>query len=103
MQPPYGSEPPQRCIAEIELRLTTLGQLFNSLDPSPFHEKEIDREAEDYIVGAADELSLHEPVALVIRLTGSTGAESDTGVVPDAVHNQAHQEIEWVNPMGNAA
>lgn len=96
MQPPYGSEPPERCITEIELRLTTLGQLFNSLDPSPFHEKEIDREAEDYIVGAADEASLHEPVVLVIRLTGSTVAESAAGIVPDAVHNHFQYRLEGI-------
>jgi len=87
MQSTYGSEPPERCVEEIELRLTTLGQLFNSLDPSPFHEKEIDSAAEDYIVGAVDELPMQNPVALVVRLTGDQLARSDTDVVPDAVRN----------------
>lgn len=96
MQQLHGSEPPERCIAQIELRLATLGQLFNSLDPSPFHEKEIDREAEDYIVGAADELSLQEPIALVIRLTGDQLAQSNMKMVPDAIRNHFEYRLSGI-------
>lgn len=35
--------------AVLELRLRSLGQLFNLLDPSPFHEKDLDRDAEAFI------------------------------------------------------
>lgn len=52
----------------IELWLSTLQQLFNSFDPSPFHEKDLDREAEEYIVGAADELGSPGPIRLVVHL-----------------------------------
>jgi hypothetical protein len=31
--------------------LNRLKQLFNLLDPSPFHERDLDQAAEDYIVG----------------------------------------------------
>ena len=37
----------------IELRLRELRALFNSLDPAPFLDKDLDDEAERYIVGAA--------------------------------------------------
>jgi hypothetical protein len=47
----------------LEVRLSTLRQLFNSLDPSPFHEKDLDREAEEYIVGWANEY----PPSLTLR------------------------------------
>ena len=36
---------------KIEINLSRLPQLFNSLDPSPFLERDLDRDAEDYIVG----------------------------------------------------
>ncbi len=53
--------------ATIELRLREVDQLFDVLDPSPFHEKELDRRAEDYIVESVRELpSRAEPTALVI-------------------------------------
>ncbi len=53
---------------KIEINLSRLAQLFNSLDPSPFHERDLDHDAEDYIVGSAEEASRHYPLALVIHL-----------------------------------
>jgi hypothetical protein len=52
----------------IEITLSGLDQLFNTLDPSPFHEKDLDADAEDYIVGAARELPAHEPFKLILYL-----------------------------------
>ena len=52
----------------IELRLSALAQLFNSLDPSPFHERDLDDDAEAYIVGWARELSKDGPFRLVLHL-----------------------------------
>jgi hypothetical protein len=52
----------------IEITLTGVEQLFNTLDPSPFHEKDLDADAEDYIVGAARELPAHEPFRLMLYL-----------------------------------
>jgi hypothetical protein len=54
--------------ASIEIRLRRLQQLFNSLDPSPFHERDLDQEAEDYIVESADEFPLQTPLHLVVYL-----------------------------------
>lgn len=61
-------------VALIELRLEMLRQLFNVFDPSPFHRKDLDRDAEDYIVGALRELG---PMSarLVLHLPA---AEADT-------------------------
>ena len=33
----------------LELRVRELGQLFNSMDPTPFLNKDLDREAEAFI------------------------------------------------------
>ncbi|KRQ15764.1 hypothetical protein [Bradyrhizobium manausense] len=41
----------------IELRVDDIAQLFHTLDPFPFRERDLDREAEEYIVGWARELS----------------------------------------------
>lgn len=35
----------------MELRLNSLQQLFNSLDPSPFLERDLDADAEAFILG----------------------------------------------------
>jgi hypothetical protein len=52
----------------IEIGLKNVSQLFNSLDPSPFHEKDLDTDAENYIVGAAREISPRSPLKLVLHL-----------------------------------
>ncbi len=52
----------------LEMNLHTPKQLFNTFDPSPFHEKDLDPAAERYIVDAVDMLSLAHPVCLVIHL-----------------------------------
>jgi len=45
----------------IELVLKNVMQLFNSFDPSPFHEKELDSDAEEYLFNTIDDL----PVAAI--------------------------------------
>ena len=42
----------------IEVRIHELVQLFNTLDPSPVHDRDLDNDGEDCIVGWARELSL---------------------------------------------
>ena len=51
---------------KIEISLSRLPQLFNSLDPSPFLERDLDHDAEAYIVGSAEEAPRQHPLALVI-------------------------------------
>jgi hypothetical protein len=36
-------------IARVELKISNVIQLFNTLDPSPFYEKELDSDAEEYL------------------------------------------------------
>jgi hypothetical protein len=55
----------------IEVRIRELAQLFNSLDPSPFHERDLDQDAEEYIFGWARELSTDIPLRIVVHLPES--------------------------------
>lgn len=50
----------------IELRVDDIAQLFHTLDPFPFREKDLDREVEEYIVGWARELPAQHAIAIVI-------------------------------------
>jgi hypothetical protein len=70
----------------IEVNVREVAQLFNSLDPSPFNERDLDREADEYIVSWAREFPLHEAVALRIHLTKWSDADP-TRLVTDAVHH----------------
>ncbi len=63
----------------IEVRLREIGQLFNSLDPSPFVDRDLDAAAEEFIVSWARELPSHGELELVIHLAASAPAERTAG------------------------
>jgi len=63
----------------IEIDISSVEQLFNSFDPAPFHEKELDINAENYIVDVVDNFPLKTPFKLVIYLHGERET-TDEGV-----------------------
>lgn len=52
----------------IELRVDNIAQLFHTLDPVPFRDRDIDKEAEEFIVGWARELTASRPITIVVHL-----------------------------------
>ncbi len=52
----------------IELRVNELNQLFDSLDPFPFREKDLNEEVEEYVVSWAREISTDQPIKIIIQL-----------------------------------
>ncbi|MNZ85193.1 hypothetical protein D3C78_1039730 [compost metagenome] len=56
---------------QIDLQLESLHQLVNNMDPSPFPRRDLDPDAEHYIVKAARELPAREPWALALWLPAS--------------------------------
>jgi hypothetical protein len=70
----------------IRLRLREISQLFNSMDPSPFIEKDLDDHAEEFIVGWAQEFSHDAPLRLSIYLD-QWPAEDPTQMIQTAVHH----------------
>lgn len=51
----------------IELRVNEIAQLFHTLDPFPFRERDLDREAEEFIVGWARELPVDQPIRIIVH------------------------------------
>jgi hypothetical protein len=54
--------------AVLELRIGELRQLFNAMDPAPFRERDLDPNAETYIVEWARETRPSQPLRLVVHL-----------------------------------
>lgn len=69
----------------IEIRLRELRQLFNTLDPSPFHERDLDPAAEEYLVGAAREIGAR-PSKLVLHVPAQTSDEEAVTAVTAIRH-----------------
>ena len=78
---------PARGEARIELRLRELAQLFDSFDPAPFHEKDLDRDAEEFIVSWALEYPANAPLVFRLHLPRDQQRLEPERVVADAVRN----------------
>src|SRR6266478_72282 len=61
-----GQEPP--IAGAIEIRISEIAQLFHSLDPFPFRERDLDKDAEEFIVSWARELPTDQPLRVVVHL-----------------------------------
>ena len=70
----------------LELKLRELAQLFNSMDPSPFHERDLDAVAEGFILDWARELPAGREFELVIRLGARPDPAKASGT-DEAVRN----------------
>lgn len=77
---------PERSTHRIELRLRNTMALFNSMDPSPFKEKDLDDEAEAFIVSWAREHPANAPLVLRVHLEEKP-LEDPTPLLSEAVHN----------------
>jgi hypothetical protein len=80
-----GDALPERCQV-IEVRVSELRQLFNAIDPSPFHQRDLDPRAEEFIVGWSRELRADQPLALVVRLERAAGRSDEADTLREAVH-----------------
>jgi hypothetical protein len=81
------SEKPKHPPHKIELNLREVGQLFNTMDPAPFPEKDLDSDAEEFILSWVGEFPLDEPVSLVVHLAELPASENSQMVVEQGVHH----------------
>lgn len=82
---PAPDEPPRP--GRIELRLKALDQFFDSLDPAPFHDKDLDHDAEEFIVSWAREYPPDTPLLFVLHLPESQRGLDPETTVRDAIRN----------------
>jgi hypothetical protein len=82
---PSIAKPAQATSGKIELRLREVTQLFETLDPSPFHEQDLSRRVEAYIVDSARELPSKEPSGVVIYLDQPASQPDEERAVGDAL------------------
>jgi hypothetical protein len=75
---------PPGCVL-IELHLSELQQLFNSLDPTPFRKRDLDPKAEEFVADWAREVDVDVPLGLTIHVDGAPPAGEQIATVRDAV------------------
>ena len=70
----------------VEIRVEELQQLFNAMDASPFRERDLDPDAEEFIVEWAQEAPRGRPLALLVKVDRSRGLPEEPTALRDAVH-----------------
>src|SRR6516162_6188200 len=83
-------------VRSISLKVHDVSQLFNSMDPSPFLEKDLDDDAEDFIVCCAREFPPDEPLKLRINLEHWPAANPEA-MIQQAIHNHFAHRAELTN------
>lgn len=71
----------------IQVRIQTIGQLFHTLDPLPFRERDLDAAVEEYVVGWAGEMPTRAPISIVVRLPANEAGHEDAREIEAAVRN----------------
>ena len=77
--------------AVLELHVAETRQLYNAMDPAPFRERDLDPNAEDYIMDWGRESPPGQPLGLVVRLSSETPTVESADTLTDAVHAHFRQ------------
>ncbi len=79
---PHESKPHR-----IELNLRDVNQLFNTMDPSPFHEKDLDEDAEQFILNWIQEFPLKEKAVLIVHMSDLKDHDAVQNLIEQAIHH----------------
>src|SRR6202045_4532594 len=69
----------------IEIQIEEIAQLFHSLDPFPFREKDLDKEAEEFIVSWARELPVDQPLKILVHIPEAQAATPEARELGEAL------------------
>jgi hypothetical protein len=70
----------------IEVHVGELEQLFNHIDPSPFHDRDLDRSTEEFIVDWSRDFPGDAPLGLVVHLDRPVELPRQASVLGNAIH-----------------
>ena len=70
----------------IALRVDEIAQLFHTLDPFPFRERDLDREAGEFIVSWARELPTDQLIRIIVHFPESDTQNKAAQDLPEALH-----------------
>ncbi|MBK7960785.1 MAG: hypothetical protein IPK04_06005 [Bdellovibrionales bacterium] len=74
----------------IEIRVNSVLQLFDSRDPAPFRERDLDDDFTDYIVACADEIPTRSPLRIQIYIS-----QADPNIHVEAITQAVRSHFEY--------
>jgi len=79
----------------IDIHLKSPQQIFDSRDPAPFLERELDPQAVEYLKASAEDIPLKEALKIVISFSDNKGKETiEASTIALAVKNHFDYEME---------
>ena len=83
----------------LDLYLSETNQLFNSMDPAPFRERDLDPTADAYIVDWGHEAPARVPLGLVVHLGREPATEDVDAMLRGAVHDHFRRRaaVTWAS------
>lgn len=76
----------------IDLKVRFSRQLFDTRDPAPFRERDLDAAAVDYLLAAAQEIPRKHPLAIVVTVSEEPEPRLSPDVIVDAVRGHFTHE-----------
>lgn len=73
-------------VHQIELRIAKLSALFNSMDPTPFHQRDLDRDAVEYLENWALDYSPRSQFCIIVHIDDMPEADPSP-VVAEAIRH----------------
>lgn len=71
----------------IQVQVQDIGQIFHTLDPLPFRERDLDAGVEEYIVGWAGEIAGQRPISIIVHLPTAEAQRSEAQHIEEAMRN----------------
>lgn len=72
---------------QIELSIHDIGQLWHTLDPLPFRERDLDQAVEEFLVSSAAEMAQRGTIEILVRLPKSEADREEARHVSDAIRH----------------
>jgi hypothetical protein len=69
----------------IQIQIDEVAQLFHNLDPFPFREKDLSKDAEEFIVSWARELPADQPIRIIVHLPPAQVSRPEAGELNTAL------------------
>lgn len=84
-------------VSVIEVKINRIEQLFNSFDPSPFDERDLDKDAEEHITGWARELPQNNKICIVVSLPPHEAQRAQERNLASALTHYFKDRAGWLN------
>jgi hypothetical protein len=80
----------------IDISVSHSRQLFDFRDPAPFRERDLDEDAVEYILAAAEEIPRNQPIAIVVTISEEPEPRLPTDAITTAVRTHFRYEFEQI-------